>query len=199
MLVVYAHFDRSGHNGEVLRTVEEYLGKRKVPYEVLDLYASGFDPVLRAEDVRARGKSENDPAVREIQEKIGAERDFVFIYPTWWSNVPAMLKGFYDRVFSAGFAFRYKPSGLPDRLLRGRRALVVTTAGGPAAYHRLVTLSRSLRVSTDDVLGFSGFRTSGVLIGNCRKIDDRKREEIRRKVSRAMERFVGRDGTSESR
>lgn len=190
MLIVYAHFDRSGHNGEVLRTVEEYLGNREIPYEVLDLYASGFDPVLRAGDVRARGKSENDATVRALQEKIEAERDFVFIYPTWWTNVPAMLKGFYDRVFSVGFAFRYRPSGIPERLLRGRRALVVTTTGGPAAYHRIVALGRSVRVSTDDVLGFSGFRTRNLLIGNCRKIDEAKREEIRRRVRRAMGRFV---------
>jgi len=191
MLVIYAHFDRSGHNGEVLRTVEECLGTRKIPYEVLDLYASGFDPILRAEDVKARGKSAHDATVRALQEKIESERDFVFIYPTWWTNVPAMLKGFYDRVFSAGFAFRYGANGLPVRLLRGRRALVITTTGGPAAYHRIVTLGRSLRVSTDDVLGFSGFRTRSLLIGNCRGIDEAKRGEIRRRVRRVMDRFVG--------
>jgi len=191
MLVIYAHFDRSGHNGEVLKTVEECFRERELPYQVLDLYTSGFDPVLRAQDVRTRGKSETDATVRALQERIEAERDFVLIYPTWWTNVPAMLKGFYDRVFLVGFAFRYRPSGIPERLLRGRRALVITTTGGPAAYHRIVTLGRSIRVSTDDVLGFSGFRTRHLLIGHCRKLDETKRREIRRRVRRAVVRFVG--------
>lgn len=187
MLIIYAHFDRTGHNGEVLRTVESYARERDIPYEVLDLYGMNFDPFLRAEDMEVRGKSENDAQVREIQEKILAEREFVFIHPTWWGNVPAILKGFYDRVFSAGFAFRYKPNGLPERLLRGRRALVITTTGGPWFFQRIVKASRALRVSTSDTLRFCGFRTRTLLIGNCRKIDESKRKEIRRRVSRVLE------------
>lgn len=191
MLIIYAHFDRTGHNGEVLRNVESYMWEKDVSYEVLDLYGMGFEPLLHAEDMRARGKSENDPQVREIQEKMLAEREFVFIYPTWWGNVPAMLKGFYDRVFSAGFGFRYNEHGMPEGLLRGRRALVITTTGGPWFFQRVIKVSRALHVSTADVLRFCGFRTRTLLIGNCRKIDDRKREEIRKKVHRALTRFVG--------
>ena len=79
---------------------------------------------------------------------------------------------------------------MPEGLLRSRRALVITTTGGPWFFQRIVKASRALRVSTSDTLRFSGFRTRTLLIGRCRKIDDTKREEIRRKVRRALDHFA---------
>ncbi|MEI6650461.1 MAG: NAD(P)H-dependent oxidoreductase [Candidatus Moraniibacteriota bacterium] len=190
MLIIYAHFNKSGHNGEVLKSVEDYLIGKGKSYEVLDLYGIGFDPVLRAEEMADRGMSTTDVKVRELQEKIAAEREFMFIYPTWWSNVPAILKGFYDRVFSRGFAFRYRSNGFPEGLLKGKRALVITTSGGPAIFQQLVRLSRSIRVSTSDTLEFCGIRTKNLLIGNCMRLDEAKKNEIRRKVFRATRSFV---------
>lgn len=192
MLIIYAHFSREGHCGEVLKTVEWWLAGKGKPYEVVDLSATGFDPILRAEEMIDRGISKTDPSVRAIQEKILAEREFVFIYPTWWSNVPAILKGFYDRVFASGFAFRYRENGFPEGLLKGKRALVIATAGGPAAYQRIVRGSRPIRVTTSDTLSFCGMKTKSLLIGGCVKLDDRKKTEIGRKVVRAMEGFMKR-------
>ncbi|MEI7749989.1 MAG: NAD(P)H-dependent oxidoreductase [Candidatus Moraniibacteriota bacterium] len=193
MLIIYAHFNKAGHCGEVLKTAEEWLAGKGKPYEVLDLYGIGFDPVLRAEEMASRGMSTTDPKLKELQEKILAEREFVFIYPTWWSNVPAVLKGFYDRVFASGFAFRYRENGFPEGLLKGKRALVITTSGGPAVYQYIARLGRSLRVTTSDTLEFCGIRTKSLLIGGCMKLDESKKTEIRTKVARALDGFVGTD------
>jgi NAD(P)H dehydrogenase (quinone) len=190
MLIIYAHFEKAGHCGEVLKTAEWWLSGKGKPYEVLDLYATGFDPVLRAEEMTDRGISKTDAAVRAIQEKILAEREFIFIYPNWWSNVPAILKGFYDRVFASGFAFKYRENGLPEGLLTGKRALVIVTSGGPAPYQRIVRGNRPIKVTTSDTLSFCGMKTKSLLIGGCVKLDEKKKADIGRKVVSALEGFA---------
>ena len=191
MLIIYAHFDTAGHCGEALKTVEEGLLAKGKSYEVLDLYATGFDPILRPEEMIDRGLAKTDPQIREIQEKIIAEREYVFIYPTWWSNVPAILKGFYDRVFSSGFAFQYQKNGFPEGLLKGKHALVITTSGGPTFYQYAVRLRRSILVTTSDTLEFCGVKTKNLLIGGCVKLDETKKNEIKTKVTRSLAAFIG--------
>ncbi len=190
MLIIYAHFSRTGHNGVILKEVENWLKQRGQAYEVLDLYGIGFDPVLGVRDISQADGTSSDVFVHSIQEKILKAKNLIFIYPTWWSNVPAILKGFYDRVLMAQFAFRYGSSGLPEGLLKGRRALVFTTSGGPAVYQKIFRGSRSIKVTTDDTLEFCGLRTQSVLIGNCRALDEKKKIEITKKVIIAMKKFV---------
>lgn len=126
---------------------------RKGGHRVLesDLYAIGWDPVLRAtdgglsgeldrrfrvsEDTRvARLEGRQDPAVAAEQEKLLAADALVVQFPLWWYGMPAILKGWFDRVLVSGFAFGTDP--VTGRRLRfeqgpmaGRRALVVTTLG----------------------------------------------------------------------
>ncbi len=190
MLIIYAHFSRSGHNGQVLSEVEKFLKEKVHLYEILDLYQIDFDPILTNQDILSREKFSSDEKIRSLQEKILQEQEFIFIYPTWWNNVPAMLKGFYDRVLAAGFAFRYQKNGLPEGLLKGKRALVFTTTGGPAFYQKLVRGTRSIKVTTSDTLEFCGLKTQSVLIGGCRSLDEKKKLEIQKKVAKAMEKFT---------
>jgi len=115
-----------------------------------DLYADGFDPALRASDLGALSGAPGGIAellgdayaqrqlpddVRREQEKVAAAELLVFQFPLWWYGMPAMLKGWFDRVFTAGFAFGdMDPElGVPRRYgdggLAGRRALIIVTAG----------------------------------------------------------------------
>lgn len=192
MIIIYAHYSKKGHAGTVLAVVEEELKNRQVPYELWDLYQLNFNPVFNAEthDMSDEYGMSHDPQIRDWQQKIKTETDFVLIYPTWWVNVPAILKGFYDRVFLARFAFRYKRNGLPEGLLRGKRALVITTTGAPALFHWLLKWNRSLRVSTADTLGFCGIKTTTLLFGSCVNIDDTKRQIITRRTRATLGRWL---------
>jgi putative NADPH-quinone reductase len=61
------------------------------------------------------------------------------VYPIWWGGIPALLKGFFDRVFLPGFAFKYrKGSPFPDKLLKGRTAHLLVTMDTPPWYYRWV-------------------------------------------------------------
>lgn len=86
---------------------------------IKDLYELGVDPVLKPADFAAlqNGKVSDDIAVE--QEQIKWADVITFIYPVWWAGVPAILKGYVDRVFSNGFAFRNTTAG-PEGLLKGK-------------------------------------------------------------------------------
>lgn len=115
-----------------------------------DLYAQGFDPVLSDRDLgelaestgnigvlasRAHDRGLLPEEVREEQAKLAAAELLVLQFPLWWYGPPAILKGWIDRIFLAGFAFGdLDPDlGVPLRYgdggLAGRRALIIVTAG----------------------------------------------------------------------
>ncbi len=93
-----------------------------------------FDPVLHA-GYRAEQAPEADLAA--AQEAILWADHLAFVYPTWWGGLPALLKGFIERVFLPGFAFSYrKDSPWWDRLLAGRSARLLVTMDTPPWYYR---------------------------------------------------------------
>ncbi|MBX3530039.1 MAG: NAD(P)H-dependent oxidoreductase [Rhizobiaceae bacterium] len=101
---------------------------------VLDLYAEGFEPRLRAEE--RSGYYATAAAGADIARHAALLREaesLVFVFPTWWFGPPAALKGWIDRVFSPGIAFDHSPGFGPivPRLTKLRRAAVVTTLGTP--------------------------------------------------------------------
>ncbi|MGF1546447.1 MAG: NAD(P)H-dependent oxidoreductase [Thiotrichales bacterium] len=99
---------------------------------VRDLYRDRFDPVLGAQELAdlRQGKVADDVAVE--QNWLTWAEGLVFVYPLWWFDRPAMLKGWFDRVLTHGFAFTYA-TGAAQGLLTHRKALVVVTTGGSEA------------------------------------------------------------------
>jgi NAD(P)H dehydrogenase (quinone) len=101
--------------------------------EQRDLYAEGFDPVLSTQQ---RGLYFNEPDnAFGLEDQIAALRRaeaLVLVYPTWWFGMPAMLKGWFDRVWLPGVAFRLGgPTALKPMLANVRRIAIVTTYGMP--------------------------------------------------------------------
>jgi putative NADPH-quinone reductase len=102
-------------------------------FEVRDLYAETFLPVMTVEQ-RGRYYSE-DANLEGVEEHVAALQRadaLVLVYPTWWFGLPAMLKGWFDRVWVPGVAFSLREGeGLRPLLTRIRRIGVVTTYGSP--------------------------------------------------------------------
>ena len=122
--------------------------------ELLDLYAIGFQPVLSAEEHRnyltASGERHPEP---EHARLIAWAEALVFVYPTWWYGLPAMLKGWLDRVWTPGSVFEIPSDKGPIvSLIRHIRKIgVVNTCGAPRWYSILMgqpgrkTLLRGVR------------------------------------------------------
>ena len=120
----------------------------------IDLYKLRFDPVLR----RDAARQPLEPDLADAAEALLTARHVTWIFPCWWSATPALVKGFVDRVFTAGFAFRYRGRHQqPERLLAGRSARVICSMDSPGFWYRWVQ-GRPLHKSfVQGTLGFVGF------------------------------------------
>ncbi|MFS0725608.1 NAD(P)H-dependent oxidoreductase [Paenibacillus sp. 1P07SE] len=122
----------------------------------IDLSQLDFNPNL-AYGYRQRTELEED--LLEAQETIRWADHLVFVYPTWWGSVPAVLKGFIDRVFLPGFAYRYRKDSIWwDKLLQGRSAHLIVTLDTPSIFNRLIYRRAGHRVMKHNVLGFCGVK-----------------------------------------
>jgi NAD(P)H dehydrogenase (quinone) len=134
VLVIFCHpvaesFAAAAHKA-VLQTLIE--GGHEVTD--VDLYGENFDPVMsRQERLDYLNTDRNERLVKRYDEQLAATDAIVLVYPAWWYGMPAMLKGYFDRVWLPGVAFDVTPDGrvLTERLQRIRHIIVVTTYGGP--------------------------------------------------------------------
>ncbi|WP_346419166.1 NAD(P)H-dependent oxidoreductase, partial [Listeria monocytogenes] len=76
-------------------------------YDVIDLYRDRFDPVLLFDEKKRRSDMKRDPETAEYRRIVKNADHLIFIYPLWWGGMPAIMKGFIDRVFAAGEAYTY--------------------------------------------------------------------------------------------
>ncbi|KQR16614.1 hypothetical protein ASF78_04400 [Cellulomonas sp. Leaf334] len=117
-------------------------GARRAGREVdlLDLDASGFDPVMRRADLAAwRAHTTIDPVVADLQRRIDAADHLVLVHPVWWETAPAVMKGFIDKVLVPGWAYDDGILGLPRaRFVRLQRVTVATTMATPGPAYRWV-------------------------------------------------------------
>ncbi len=138
---------------------------------VLDLYALGFRPAMTCAEHRAYHSDRPllDPMTLEHAELVRAHQMLVFVYPTWWSSLPAILKGWLDRVMVQGVAFHFDGRRLRPALTHVRRIVGIATYGSPWTLVKLLhdggrrTLLRALRMSC-------GVRTATTWLG-CYSID----------------------------
>lgn len=106
VLIVHAHPDPESYNSSLMRTARDTLAGAGHEVRLIDLYAEGFDPVLSLEGWR--GYENPDGNARGLEAHVAALRwaeALLFVYPTWWYGLPAMLKGWLDRVMLPDVAF----------------------------------------------------------------------------------------------
>lgn len=156
-VVVYAHPNPLSFNAALATVVEEELEKKGIEVKVKDLYGMDWNPVLSEDDFQGFHSGKIPEDIKLEQADVKSADLIVVIAPVWWYSVPAILKGYFDRVFSIGFAYEYTETG-PRGLLTGKKALVITTSGADQnsaeASGMLETINKSL---VKGIFGFSGF------------------------------------------
>ncbi|WEX77674.1 NAD(P)H-dependent oxidoreductase [Sinorhizobium numidicum] len=134
ILMVLAHPLEESFAASVARAARETLEGRGHTVDLLDLYREGFDPRLSD---RERGSYFNDrydaSEVSGWIARLQAADGLIFVFPQWWFNFPAILKGFFDRVFAPGVAFDNDPAGgrIVPRLGNIKLFWALTTTGSP--------------------------------------------------------------------
>lgn len=154
LLVVHAHPVAESFQGALYRTALDALAGR---HEVrgLDLYGEGFDPVLPREGRLAyHTPGQNQAGLEAHIDHLRWAQGMVFVYPTWWYGLPAILKGWLDRAWLPGVSFTMPEPNRPvGPLMRHVRLLGgISTYGAPWWFTRLIvgdpgrrTILRGLR------------------------------------------------------
>jgi NAD(P)H dehydrogenase (quinone) len=152
VMVTIDHPWRQSFNFGILRTVVAALDAGGHTVDVLDLQREGFDPVLREAELAIYPQGGSlDPKVREYQARIMAAQHLVYIFPVWWEVMPALLKGFFDKVFLPEWAFAEADAAPLLTHISG--ATVITTMGAPRPIHTSVEA-----VVCHGILEFCGVR-----------------------------------------
>ena len=137
------------HLGSAARVAAETAGHQ---VEVLDLAATGFDPRMTAAERSGHYADSADPALVDMADQLRRAEILILVFPTWWTGFPAVLKGWFDRVWRPGIAFDHSPdmARLIPLLDRLRHVIAITTMGSPAWVDWLVLrqpLRRIMRLS----------------------------------------------------
>ncbi len=158
-LIVFAHPRKESFTHALVARVEQALRNNGIEVTVRDLYALGFDPVLRGEDAIhiENGQFVRDaaayPADVQVEMDLIAESDLlVYIFPSWWNGMPAIMKGYVDRVFQHGFAYSFESDEL-RQLFSTKKAMFFTPTGQPQnADGSLTPIDQAMKFLTSDWL-----------------------------------------------
>jgi putative NADPH-quinone reductase len=144
-LLVFAHPLGNSLNARLARTVQAQATAAGWQVTRRDLYADGFDPCLTPEE-RAGYYATPPATIKQEKQDLTRAQVLILVFPTWWFGFPAILKGWFDRVWMPGTAFDHAPGFGPmlPRLDQLQEVLAVTTMGAPAWIDWLV-LRRPLR------------------------------------------------------
>jgi NAD(P)H dehydrogenase (quinone) len=126
-LIIYGHPNPKSFNHAILETLVQALQGLGHETRVRDLYAMKFDPVLKAKDFSLMAKQKVSRDVQKEQFHVRWAEVIVFIFPVWWNSLPAITRGYVDRVLSVGFAYSEDAKGL----LPGKKVLVIATMNAP--------------------------------------------------------------------
>lgn len=134
--VIYAHPYDQSFNHAILQRVEALLAAKGEAFRTVNLYTDGFNPVYTPEELALFNRGEAlDPLVLRYQALLKESRRLIFIFPIWWTDMPAIVKGFLDKVLLKTFAYVETPAGLRG-LLAFHEVLAVTTSTAPTFYLR---------------------------------------------------------------
>ncbi|WP_026474086.1 NAD(P)H-dependent oxidoreductase [Alkaliflexus imshenetskii] len=159
VLVVYCHPSKESFTYRIFESFLKGLSTANHSVVVSDLYSMNFQTDMSLEEYNREGfacieKPLSDDVCIE-QQKIQQADSIVFIYPVWWSDCPAKLKGWFDRVYSVGFAYGYDAQGHKQiKMKRQKLGLVLCTAGHSNEFLLQTGIAESMRkVMIDDRLG----------------------------------------------
>lgn len=169
-LLVFAHPKTESFNHAISETAAAALIKNGHEVIVRDLYALHFQPVLKSEDSIAMRAGQTPQDIKTEQEFITQAEVITFIYPIWWTGLPAILKGYIDRVFSYGFAYSVGEQGIV-KMLTGKKGFIINTHATPLEIYDTIGMTAGLKITSDiGILDFVGIEPVGHLffgsIGN---------------------------------
>lgn len=181
ILIINGHPDPDAFNAALAETYRNGAVASGATVRELVISRLTFEPSLR---FGYRQRTELEPDLLAAWEDIKWADHLVWIHPVWWGGLPALTKGFIDRLFLPGMAFRYRPDSIWwDKLLAGKSARIITTLDQPGWYYRLFFRRPSVNQLKRSTLEFCGVSPVKVTyVGTIRGSSVRQRERWLEKV-----------------
>lgn len=183
-LVIFAHPNtKNSFNKAILERVLQASQKMNVDTTVRDLYGMNFNPVVSWEELTGSFKEIIPAAIRHEQQLISEADLITLIYPLWWMGFPAILKGYFDRVFTHGFAYKTDETGTVG-LIQGKKMQQFITMGNNGERYQQMGFARSL----NDTLVNGLFNYVGIididhrLLGDIHIIGSEERQALLNEV-----------------
>jgi len=155
ILIINGHPDKQSLCHQLAESYKTGAEKAGAECKLVNLADLDFNPHLAS---GYRKRTELEPDLLMMQQEILKAEHLVLVYPNWWATFPALLKGFIDRTFLPGFAFKYREnSPMWDKLLKGRSARMIVTLDSPKWYYRLFMGNAGFKAMKKGILEFCGF------------------------------------------
>lgn len=139
--IIFNHPYEGSYCNAILTAVTKGLQKRNHEIDLIHLDKDGFNPVMTAADLKAfKDKKPIDPKVIEYKQRLDQANHLIFIFPIWWELMPALTKGFIDKVIFPGVAYDYtsKGYGMIPLFKNIKGVTVITTMNTASIIYRLI-------------------------------------------------------------
>jgi NAD(P)H dehydrogenase (quinone) len=189
ILIILGHPVKDTFSDKLTQAYIDGATRSGAEIKYLKLNQLKFDPNF---STGYRGNQELEPDLIMAQELISWAGHLVFFYPNWWSTFPALLKGFIDRTFLPGFAFKYgNGRKRPQKLLTGRSARLIVTMDNPPWYYRWVLKQPGHHAMKKGVLQFCGINPVRITtVGPVKVSTDKRRAKWIGQITRLGEKMI---------
>jgi len=156
ILIINGHPNPESFNFGIVESYENGALASNAQVETIVIANLKFNPNLQ---FGYQKRTELEPDLLDAWEKIQNSEHLVWIHPVWWGGLPAITKGFIDRLFLPGMAFQYRQNSVWwDKLLKGKTAHIITTLDQPSWYYRLFFGRPSVNQLKKSTLEFCGVK-----------------------------------------
>ncbi|MFC2186578.1 NAD(P)H-dependent oxidoreductase [Fulvivirgaceae bacterium LMO-SS25] len=184
ILIINGHPDKESFNFALAEAYKKGAEKSGAEVKEINIRELKFNPNL---EFGYRKRVELEPDLIDAQAKLQWADHLVWVYPVWWSSVPAIMKGFLDRILLPGFAFKKRENSLfSDKCLTGKTARIICTLDQPAWYYHWVYGSPSHNAMRKGTLHFIGVKKVRITSFGPIRLS---KEEFRMKCLRKVEKL----------
>jgi NAD(P)H dehydrogenase (quinone) len=174
ILIVYSHPSEKSYTFQILQQLKSVIAKQNWNIEISDLYAMNFQSDMSAEEYEREGFAKtNLPISGDViteHEKIEKADCIIFLYPVWWSDCPAKLKGWFDRVYAVGYAYGQNETSKKMKTIPF--GLVICTAGHPNEFLEEINIAQSMQtIMLDDRLGKRFENKEMIILGGTLELE----------------------------
>ncbi|MBB6459037.1 NAD(P)H-dependent oxidoreductase [Flammeovirga kamogawensis] len=199
VVIVFNHPYEKSYCNAILEAVTEGLKEANHEVDLIHLDNDEFDPVMRAKDLKAfvtgsRNPEESykllDPQVKDYKNRLENAEHLIFIFPIWWELMPALTKGFIDKLIFPGIAYDFNPKG--NRMMKKLNlsgVTMITTMNTPKLLYRILfgnAIKKAMLLGTFWKMGYKNRKW--INLNMVKSASDEKRKtwlvDIKRKFAK---------------